>query len=441
MTGREIVFCCILLVNTIVSVLYLIFGLSYIRRREKKEAEEKTGLDVIREAVGDADEEDGEDSEDDDWARDIQEEEGENSEDEDQTRDVRKEEGGKPGEDGESGKDSEDDDQARDVRKEEDGKPEKEEAAEEKPEAKEATAGKRSHTPVLDEIRGDLEEGGKPEEEEIPMQDGRIVYVIRFFIMLFCPVVGPIFFGVGHLLFLFVFRQDVSLEDVVFSKERVRTNDRADEERERNMAPLEEAIAVSDKESLRSLMLNVIRGDVQNSLAAIALALNSQDSETSHYAASVLQDELNNFRGNVQKVRREIEKEEDGETDCEYYLIPYMNNVLEQKVFTEMEQANMVKIFSEVGETLYRKNRYRFTSQYYEWICLRLLDVKDFEEMEKWCDRAAEQYPDELSSYTSKLKLYFTSQQKDKFFETLEALKKSSIVIDRETLALIRTFS
>lgn len=283
----------------------------------------------------------------------------------------------------------------------------------------------------------ETEEG---EEDKLPMRDGKAVYIMNFVVMLLCPVVGPVFFGVGHLMYRFVFRQDVHLEDVIFSKERVKTNERADEERERNMAPLEEAIAVSDKESLRSLMLNVIRGDIHNSLAAISLALNSQDSETSHYAASVLQDELNGFRGNVQKIWREIEEETEEETDCEFYLIPYMNSVLEQKVFTEMEQKNMVKKFAEVGEVLYRKSPHRFTSQYYEWLCLRLLDVKDFEAMERWCDRAMSQYPEELSSYTCKLKLYFTAQDKDKFFETMDALKHSSIVIDRETLALIRTF-
>lgn len=353
MTVKEVIFCCILLGNAIVSVLYLVFGLLHVKRCEAKEK-------------------------------------------------AKKEQEGKPGKDP-------------DAQKETPGKSEEDEKAQ--------------------------EEEVVQEEEELPMKDGRIVYVMKFVVMLLCPVAGLIFFGVGHFLFQFIFRQDVHLEDVIFSKERVRTNERADEERERNIAPLEEAIAVSDKESLRSLMLNVIRGDVHNSLAAISLALNSPDSETSHYAASVLQDELNDFRGNVQKVWREIEKEEDGQTDCEYYLIPYMNNMLEQKVFTEMEQKNMVRKFAEVGEVLYRKASHRFTSQYYEWICLRLLDIKDFEAMEMWCSRAAGQYPEELSSYTCRLKLYFTAQEKEKFFETLDALKQSSIVIDRETLALIRTFS
>lgn len=370
MTIKGIIFFCILLVNTVIAVLYLVFGLMYAKRCEVVEDEK-------REKAKKASEE---------------------AEEKEKVKEELEKAGGK-------------------------------DKAKEEPEKEEDKA--------KEESEKDSQDG---QEEELPMKDGEIVYIMKFIIMLLCPVTGIIFFGVGHLLFKFVFRQDVHLEDVVFSKERVRTNERADEERERNIAPLEEAIAVSDKESLRSLMLNVIRGDTHNSLAAISLALNSPDSETSHYAASVLQDELNNFRGNVQKIWREIEKEDDDQTDCEVYLIPYMNSMLEQKVFTEMEQKNMVKKFAEVGEELYRKTPHRFTSQYFEWICLRLLDVKDFEAMEMWCNRAAVLYPEELSSYTCKLKLYFTAQNKEKFFETLDALKHSSIVIDRETLELIRTF-
>ena len=80
-------------------------------------------------------------------------------------------------------------------------------------------------------------------------------------------------------------------------------------------------------------------------------------------------------------------------------------------------------------------------SEYYEWICLRLLEVKEFQAVEEWCQRALAQYPKELSTYTCQLKLYFTTQEKTKFFEVMEHLKQSSIIIDRETLELIRIFS
>ena len=131
---------------------------------------------------------------------------------------------------------------------------------------------------------------------------------------------------------------------IIFSKERVKTHAKADEERERNLVPLEEALAVSDKKNLRMLMLNVIRGDLQDSLESIALALNSSDSETSHYAASVLRDELNDFRVNVQKIYTDMKEEKEEQTDAETMLIDYMKRILCQKVFTEIEQAKFVQM-------------------------------------------------------------------------------------------------
>ena len=77
-------------------------------------------------------------------------------------------------------------------------------------------------------------------------------------IMLLTPVVGPMFLlmseGVYHLLF----RTSVDLDDVIFSKERVRMNRRGDTENEGNVVPIEEALAVSDKDSLRTLIMNVV---------------------------------------------------------------------------------------------------------------------------------------------------------------------------------------
>lgn len=260
-------------------------------------------------------------------------------------------------------------------------------------------------------------------------------------IMLLCPVAGILFFAASQIFYKLLFSQTVDLEDVIFSKERVKVFMHADEERERNMVPLEEAIAISDKESLRGLMLNVIRGDIHKSLAAISLALNSEDSETSHYAASVLQDELNGFREKVQRAYKEIQK--DGRYQAEYaaMLISDMNQVLEQQVFSGVEQKSMVEIMEKICEILYRKNQNKMGNATYEAICLRLLEVGMFDVCEKWCSRQREQYPEDLGSYTCQLKLYYTSGQRESFFQVLQELKESECIIDNDTLELIRTFS
>ena len=87
----------------------------------------------------------------------------------------------------------------------------------------------------------------KENEDEEYLYDGRKTYIVRFVIMLLCPVVAPLFFFMTHLLYMTIFRFQVNLEDVIFDKSRVKTQVKANEERERIVIPVEVALAVSDE--------------------------------------------------------------------------------------------------------------------------------------------------------------------------------------------------
>lgn len=267
-----------------------------------------------------------------------------------------------------------------------------------------------------------------------------IGYGSKAFVMLLCPVAGPLFIGLGYVLHRCFFYREVDLEAIIFKKDRVKTYQHADEERGRTMVSMEEALTVTDKDNLRTLMLNIVRGDIQNSLASISLALDSEDSETSHYAASVLQDALNDFRTTVQKCRNEIEKQ--GENRIEYVvmLIDYMDRVLRQQVFTDMEQRTFVAWMDEMCEILYSQAREQMTSFHFEAVSLRHLEIGEYAVCEKWCERARGCYPNTLSTYTCRLKLYFSNGDRKRFFDVMEELRNSDIVIDNETLELIRVF-
>ncbi len=273
----------------------------------------------------------------------------------------------------------------------------------------------------------------------------------RACVMLLCPLVGACCVLLSWLLYRLVIHYSVDLSDVIFSKERVQSVTMAEEELERNVVPLEEAIAVTDKRKLRELMLNVVRDDYWDSLPSIALALNSKDSETAHYAASILQDALNEFRTDVQKdyqrIMYELEDQEQkqsssGDTETRAAaLIEFMNEMLQKHLFTPLEQGRYTHLMDEVGEKLYHCPNYNMDNSLLEDIALRLLEIEDFQLCEKWCLRNVELYPDTLSCYTARLKLYFSNGEREKFFNVLESLKKSDIVVDRETLEFIRAFS
>lgn len=262
----------------------------------------------------------------------------------------------------------------------------------------------------------------------------------KILVILLCPIAGALFLLAGYVIYRYVFKREVDLEDVVFRKERVKTFLRADEDRGRTMVPMEEALVITDKTNLRNLMLNVVRADTGNSLASIAKALDSEDSETSHYAASVLLDELNGFRAMVQNVYNEILEEKEDQLVHVRLLIEYMNPVLSQRVFTDMEQKDMVLRMASVCQILYDKEPDKMSGEYFEDIALRLLEIKEYDHCRIWCERAVKYFPKRLSTYTCQLKLYFSCGDRESFFRVLRELKQSDVVIDNETLELIRVF-
>ncbi|MGN8779845.1 hypothetical protein ACTNDS_13025 [Blautia sp. HCP3S3_C12] len=272
-------------------------------------------------------------------------------------------------------------------------------------------------------------------------EDNRRQYVMHMVIMLICPVVGILYFLFGFLKYHFIKLGERDLSDVEFSKKRHVPRIKADEERERNIVAVEESILVSDQEKMRTNMLNVLLGETEESLSAIALALDSDDSEVAHYAASFLQNRMDRYREYVRRMQQKIEEEDIQEDECQQQilkLIGYMNQMLKQKVFVQVEQRDYVDQMEKLCEKLFQNARERILPACYECVLGRILELREYERAELWGDRFFEQYPDQLSSYTLRLKLYFETGRKDEFFEVLDQLKTSTVVVDNQTLELIR---
>ena len=271
--------------------------------------------------------------------------------------------------------------------------------------------------------------------------DNRKQYVMHTVIMLICPVVGMLYFFFSFWKYHLIELGERDLSDVEFSKRRHAARVKADEERERNIVSIGEARVVSDQEKKRANMLNVLLGETDESFSAIALALDSDDSEVAHYAASFLQSKMDTFRDNVRKMQQKIEESDIEEEECQKHiqdLIGYMNHMLKQKVFTQVEQLDYVGQMEQLCEKLFRNARDKLLPACYECILGRIMELGEYDKAELWGNRFSEQYPDQLSSYKLRMKLYFETSRKDKFFEVLEQLRASSVVIDNQTLELIR---
>lgn len=275
----------------------------------------------------------------------------------------------------------------------------------------------------------------KEKDEKDPVR-----YVILSLFMLLCPVIGPAFLGFGNLFYHLFFDTSIDLAAITFSKKRVDVVERPDESDEINLIPMEEAIMINDKENLRNLLLTVLRGDVKKSINAVTKALNSSDSEASHYAASAIMDIMNEFQKTLQKFYAHMDAEPD-DTEVMVLYINYLSEMLGAGFLSELEEKTYIYSLQKVCERLFHADQTQLKPMHYTALISLLTKINDLQSSELWIQRFTTNYPDHIEMYRCALHHYFSIKDKIHFFEYMDRLKHSNIPIDNDMLELIRTFS
>jgi hypothetical protein len=259
--------------------------------------------------------------------------------------------------------------------------------------------------------------------------------------MIICPVIGPVCFFVAYLVWL-LSRQRVDLEDVIFSKARVKTYRIPEEGKEMNMVSMEDALVVSDRENLRNLMMNVVCEDTGEALTVISKGLRADDSETSHYAASVLQDKLGAYRRHVQTAYIQLQNTEDTEARCAQAkeLLEYMIPMLTRGVLGSVELSAFVKKADELAEIVAASEEKWLDAYTHDDLFHIAIAADEDAIAEKWSSRLTANYPNTQNAYTCRLHLYYKQGRREEFRETLAELKQSDVVVDAQLLEWIRIF-
>lgn len=325
--------------------------------------------------------------------------------------------------------------------------PEKDEKEPEKKQKESKTADTENKTPETEKpkLQTDNSEtpDAKPEEkfakDESKKRDTLCKYTILSIFIFLCPIASEIFLGLGTLLYRIFFDSSIDLAAITFSKERVDVLEHPDMDEEINLVPMEEAIMIDDKENLRQLLLTVLRGDVSKSISAVSKALNSSDSEASHYAASAIMDIMNDFQNTLQKFHAQLEANPD-DREVNQLFIEYLIKMLNANFLSDLEIKTYVYMLQSNCETVYQKDPTILHPEYYTSVVNLLMRIGDIQTASQWVGRLQQNYPDNMEMYRCALHFYFDIKDKNSFFHYLNQLKKSDISIDKDLLELIRVF-
>lgn len=269
---------------------------------------------------------------------------------------------------------------------------------------------------------------------------GRRCDCILFAVLIaFCPVVMPVFLAVTRMIELPASRKEVDMADISFNQQREEAAATSDYSTEMNYVALKDAMRLSDIHDLRRLLINVMKYNSRMSLTSVAEAINSSDSETSHFAASAIQDALSEFRGTAQKFISDMEKyPEDVEINLQ--ALDYIYDGLMLKIMTPIEYQAYVYTENNVAENLFQHNIWFMTATHYLRLTELMISVPDYDLADHWVNRAMEFRPRELDTYKARLRLYFARENRAAFFECLEEFTRTDIKADQEMLELIRLY-
>jgi len=267
----------------------------------------------------------------------------------------------------------------------------------------------------------------------------RCEYILFSVLTVFCPVIMPVFLAITHLIELPASRKEVDMADISFNQQREESAVTSDYSTEMNYVALQDAMRLSSIHDLRRLLINVMKYNSRMSLTSVAEAINSPDTETSHFAASAIQDALSEFRGTAQRFISDMEKyPEDVEINLQ--ALDYIYDGLMLKIMTPIEYQAYVYTENNVAENLFQHNIWFMTATHYLRMTELMISVPDYDLADRWVRRAMEFRPQELDTYKARLRLHFARGDRAAFLKCMEEFTNTDIKADQEMLEQIRLY-
>ncbi|MEX1307939.1 MAG: hypothetical protein AB1Z19_05395 [Eubacteriales bacterium] len=259
-------------------------------------------------------------------------------------------------------------------------------------------------------------------------------------IFVFLPLVGPtamIIIAIGSA-FGKEKHIDVFEEDGEEKKKFVYLT-QINDEKEMNIVPMKEAMALNKTSTQRDIVFELAKGDPIEYIKNLKSALLSEDSEVAHYAAS-----------SIAKFKREMDKAlSDREDEFSHHPELGKNRnalikALDDAIHAELVPSEEIfRLQNRIIEILMMEIRLgdSVTEEHYRMICNYMLKVKDYTNFEIWLSEFRERFPSADDPLRLKLQYAYYMKNQELFNEVINDAKNARYAITKETLSMIEFWS
>lgn len=267
----------------------------------------------------------------------------------------------------------------------------------------------------------------------------RTTLVMMSCFILIVPVIGIAYILLSYFINYLIRNRNVDMSEVSFSQEREKLILPPDQEAEMNYVPIQDAIAVSDNVSLRRLLLNTMLDNAKSKVSNIYIAIDSDDTEASHYSASIIMDVLSELRSAAQDMLEKMKKLPE-DVEMNLLTFDFIYEFISLEIMSEVEQEAYIYTLNDVAENLFKYNLWYMTATHYLQIVDLFISLMDYNMAEKWSVRANQYRPNMLDTYKTKLHLLYSQHNYNAFFECLNELRQSDLIVDNEIMDLFHIY-
>lgn len=223
-----------------------------------------------------------------------------------------------------------------------------------------------------------------------------------------------------------------------FFQDELRVLRPLNKDKELNNVPMEEALAINDYELRRKVVMDTLKEDnTMEYLTVLKEALENEDSETSHYASSIIMLLQEKTQNRIMKKEKEFslhpENEETGrELEQELY------ELLVSRLLTEENLKKYYLQYTKISDRLLKEELPG------EEIFLHRLVIcyqqGDFTDAQNILTRYEKSYPGSEDAVLARIKLCIYTRDGDGLTKFMEELGKRPVVLTQKTLEYIRFF-
>lgn len=259
-------------------------------------------------------------------------------------------------------------------------------------------------------------------------------FLIQAFILLSCPFISLLFIYAmskkkysKNLLPDWLLSRE-QYDDLVFKSPNI--------EAETNIIPFNDALVLNDNKTKRRMLIDLLKGEFSTNIDALELALKSDDSETSHYAATAVQQAKSDLMKTMRKLEEEIDN---AETDSR--LLEDYRDILKQYIRIEfLDKQTRKRYMYTYLATLSKLIKLSPDSSklnYMEKIDVAI-SLHEYREALEAVNQFLAVFPDQEESYFAAMNIHYVMKNREGFNKIVGRLRASEIRLSPDKLNQLR---